>query len=856
MNNLNFEHLNTINWLSVALLGVVILLFALRLFSKNRFYKLKPLAFISRILLISGIIAVLAEPFYLEKTETNKIAVLLDLSDSIDSRLGDRALAQITALTNNKEVQLFGFGKEVKELSNSILNKDYDNIRSNFDLEQRNSSNLENAIAFITQYKPTFKNVLLFTDANENIGSLNNLINDNKNLKSKIFPIVPKELNVELDLLEVSYLNAEQIVNTGEKTALHLNIANKTNKTQTGELRILYEGKEFYKQNIKLAETSVFNLKTDTPLILEGPREIQAVFKPRDNTYPTSSKTIFISGKLRDKLFLVSGSREDSRHLELILKENAYQLISKTANEISGEDFENLSNYKGVIFNNISIKALPQDIPSLVKNYVKDGGSFLMIGGNNSFGLGGYRNTSIEDILPVELLPPQEEKKRLNVAVQLVLDKSGSMKEESRIEYSKAAAQEVIQSLKPDDYIGIIGFDNSPFELFPMSIVGQARDKAMQRVELMFPGTTTNLLPALDLGKKRLEQAKAGRKHLIILTDGKLPDGSARRPYYLQMTDEMRRTGITLSTFMIGDEQDLILKEMAQVGGGAFHRTTNLSNLPRLFLEDIKVSTGEKTQKEGQRYQVLVNSDLKSTTLNSFPALLGYVETKIKNKAFLELLVTSKEKKEPLLANWQYEKGKTFAYTSDVSGRWSNYWIDWPKIQIFWTEIINSLISAEKNIDSDFQYDLKFITNKNNLNIETTIYSKTEPNNLELEITNPDNSKNTVKLNKIALGYFNSTIENLKSGIYTATLISNKTAKTPIKFEVNIDNKNEAKNLGINLELLIELAQKNSSKINPDNSDLEKNKSELEEKIKLAPFILLALIVIFLLEIAIRENAI
>ena len=52
-------------------------------------------------------------------------------------------------------------------------------------------------------------------------------------------------------------------------------------------------------------------------------------------------------------------------------------------------------------------------------------------------------------------------------AVVLVIDKSGSMREENRILYAKEAAKAVARQLKDNDFLGIVGFDVSAFVLVP-----------------------------------------------------------------------------------------------------------------------------------------------------------------------------------------------------------------------------------------------------------------------------------------------------------------------------------------------------------------------------------------------------
>ena len=65
---------------------------------------------------------------------------------------------------------------------------------------------------------------------------------------------------------------------------------------------------------------------------------------------------------------------------------------------------EHLGSFDVIIFQNFDFE--PYEMQAYlprIRDYVKRGGSFLMVGGDHSFTLGGYASTPIEQILPVEL---------------------------------------------------------------------------------------------------------------------------------------------------------------------------------------------------------------------------------------------------------------------------------------------------------------------------------------------------------------------------------------------------------------------------------------------------------------------
>ncbi len=65
-----------------------------------------------------------------------------------------------------------------------------------------------------------------------------------------------------------------------------------------------------------------------------------------------------------------------------------------------------LFNYDLVIFENFSYRkfAIPVGYLENIRQFVLSGGGFIMIGGDKSFSLGGYKFTPIEEILPVKLV--------------------------------------------------------------------------------------------------------------------------------------------------------------------------------------------------------------------------------------------------------------------------------------------------------------------------------------------------------------------------------------------------------------------------------------------------------------------
>src|SRR4029077_13385483 len=328
------------------------------------------------------------------------------------------------------------------------------------------------------------------------------------------------------------------------------------------------------------------------------------------------------------------------------------------------------------IFNNIERSKLSSSYLSAIERHIAQGNGFLMLGSDASFAPGSYSRTPIKDIPPLEPKDPKREKK--NRAVVLVIDKSGSMREENRILYAQEAAKAVARKLKDNDLLGIVAFDISPFIVVPLEAVGKLRGVIDAQVSRLKPGGQTYFYPALIEAKRQIERANAARKHVILLSDGETRGSQGELiDLVTVMKNEMK---VTISAVAIGADADIrIMKRIAQYGGGLFHYALDPSTLPQIVLQQLQDNPRDEPQ--GDKAFIPVQNRgsqvLASLGNPSYPPVLGYMETELKPGAQLDLLIPREDRKAPLLASWQYGRGRAVALTTDLEGRWTRSWVSW-----------------------------------------------------------------------------------------------------------------------------------------------------------------------------------
>ena len=147
---------------------------------------------------------------------------------------------------------------------------------------------------------------------------------------------------------------------------------------------------------------------------------------------------VFTSGKPR--VLIIESAPKDVGDLVAALEEHEIQVDVRPPQGMP-DSLSDLQNYELLMLSNVPATALTLRQMDLARTYVRDlGGGLIMLGGDQSFGLGGYYKTALEEILPVRS-DFEKEKEKPSLAMILVIDKSGSMGGE-KIELAKEAARE------------------------------------------------------------------------------------------------------------------------------------------------------------------------------------------------------------------------------------------------------------------------------------------------------------------------------------------------------------------------------------------------------------------------------
>jgi uncharacterized protein YegL len=406
----------------------------------------------------------------------------------------------------------------------------------------------------------------------------------------------------------------------------------------------------------------------------------------------------------------------------------------------------------------------------LIAAFVRDlGGGLLMTGGENSFGAGGWNNTPVAELLPVELDPPRE-MRAASGALVLVLDKSGSMNQP--VAGARATQQAVanegaalaIESLRADNLVGVITFDMMARTVVPLQPNDNAKDIAA-RVRSIQADGGTNMEPALRRAYEMLQGVDVDKKRVVCLTDGRSHDTNLQ-PIARLMAD----ANIQLSTIGVGDDtDDELLEELAKIGGGEFRPVRDPRILPRVLIDSVQILNKPLIKEVPFSPTVLATGSTLTIGMDAAPPLGGLVITAPRSDPHAVIELASPDG-EPLLAQWQSGLGRVAAFTSDALGRWSTSWADWPDGSAFWVQLVRTIARPSSNPEAELAVTLDDDRLTMTLDLVSDDASGTDYVQVEGAVYRPDGSSTPVRLRQTAPGHFEGSVDAATAGNYVVAL--------------------------------------------------------------------------------------
>lgn len=805
----------------------------------------------ARTVILALIVFTLADPQSVsEQTRSQERIFAYDLSESMPPSLRRWMKNPGNGFPSpDRNDRVFVFGSTAVEAANwrDLLDAAPEKLAS---IEPK-KTNLENLFSVLLTLPSAPRNLYLYTDGWETQGNVERLIPALAAAGIRVNPILPPD-RPAIANVAVTKLIAPSQGNSGESLNLKVVLENHNDHPVEGVLVITRNGQPIKTESVKLRPGSqVFSYQTTTG---EGDLTVyEANFRPRDpasDSYSTDNRALaWVSTRAKAKILLING-RNAGPYLEEILKRQGLQVTVASPGTAPPPN-----DYKVIIFNNAERERFSLAYLVAVERHVAEGNGFVMLGADASFTPESYHQTPIEKLLPVEPKePPKPEEK--NRAVVLVIDKSGSMREEGRIVYAKEAAKAVARQLKDNDLLGVVGFDDTPFTAVELETMARLRGIVDTRIDRLRPGGQTYFLPALLEAKKQLERVNASRKHLILLSDGETRGSQGE---LVDLVNSMRANSkITVSAIAISADADVrIMKRIAQYGGGLFHHVIDPSTLPQIVLEQVQDKPKEERQNDSPwiPYQERNSELLAGFSQRSYPPLLGIMETELKRGAQQDLAAQRQDRRLPLLASWRYGRGKSVALMTDLEGRWSRSWIPWSGLQGFWARILEWLSPPKENLVPAHEARVSFADGRSILDL--SVYDETAAYSQYRYMISGKGVKAQGTLEALAPGHYQAVLSLSEPGDYRIDLVEERNGRKiplpPIGYTLPYETLSEVPRPEFNTRLLAQLAQSTGGEINPKSAELEKINLISKNYQPFRQLLIILAFCFFLFEVALRK---
>ncbi len=182
------------------------------------------------------------------------------------------------------------------------------------------------------------------------------------------------------------------------------------------------------------------------------------------------------------------------------------------------------------------------------------------------------------------------EAERKPASLTFVIDISGSMAQDGRLELVKQSLQMLVDRLRPSDSVAIVVYGSDARVLLnPTS--GEDRATILSAIYGLQPEGATNVEAGLRVGYDLANRAYRpdGINRVILCSDGVANVGATGPDQILQSIRGYADAGITLTTvgFGMGNFNDVLMEQLADNGDGNYAYVDDLDEAQKLFVEDM-----------------------------------------------------------------------------------------------------------------------------------------------------------------------------------------------------------------------------------------------------------------------------
>ena len=681
-------------------------------------------ALVLRSLVYSLLVFVLAQAQWPRTADRLTVIYLLDQSASIPKAKRDYMLDYVANAVNthrreNKKdmagVIVFGGNAKIEAAPFEGEFPSIGRVESAIDLKT-DATSFESALKLAKASFPedTSRRVVIVSDGNENRGDglsvAQAMAEDGTGFDVKLVELSAKsEVSVEKVRLPSNIRKGEEfeasvVLNSEIATGAEAGpVSGKLTITQSGSQVIaeqsvtLDPGKNVFPFVHKLDKSDAFTLTAKFV-----PDDVNADAIEQNNE---ASAFTYVRGKGRVLLIEDGNNTNEFFQLAERLRANSIEVDEMPSTELYSTAAE-LLQYDSIVLANVprttGVDAASTDafsdaqVRMLVRNCEEMGCGLVMIGGDRSFGAGGWSNSELEKAMPVDF---QIKNDKIDAVGALALMMHACEMADGNFWQTKIA-RNAIDVLGPMDYCGVVEWSNmgAPRWLWRMpkgiDRVHGKRKMMMGMVGRMQMGDMPDFNAPMQLALNGLKNTKASVKHMIIISDGDptAPSNKLLKGYVNEK--------IKISTVLIGNHSlTTPMERIAKITGGQYYPKTDPRALPKIFQREAR-RVAKPVIKESETGMNIITDSMAGSheimqgiDISQLPRVFGYVMTTVKKNPLVEQLAILDHPKDntentTLIATWRYGLGRATVFSSDAGNKWTSEWLGSEMYDKLFTQLV------------------------------------------------------------------------------------------------------------------------------------------------------------------------
>jgi len=488
-----------------------------------------------------------------------------------------------------------------------------------------------------------------------------------------------------------------------------------------------------------------------------------------------------------------------------------------------------LDGYKAVVLDDIKYSTHLDEL----KSYVREGGGLVVVGGEDSYEHGNYRNSSLEEILPVRSTPSIFEGGK---TIIFVMDISFSLLTTRTadgtplLDYEKSLALELLKSPHFQDYkVGLIVFGTEAYDVLDPIPLRRAESVLRERIMSLAPTGTENsyLDNGLQLARDMLN-VSGGQGELMILSDGNLYNYPEVVDRSIDLLRQMNVTARLVQVQAFPGATGRFDYIAAQTGSdfSAFvypdSLTTTMQQPPEETVLEESSPSGYTVGVVNKNHYITADLDLNAT-------VTGFND--VTPRAGAQRLAALSDGK-PVLTVWRYGLGRVAALTVDDGSAWAGNLYSSPSSQLI-SATLNWAVGDPRPQEDRIEADDGWVGTP----LSVTINSPARPSFPEADV------------------------EKVGDNRYVATFVPNSSGIYYIgNYGLAVNYPLEYRDIGVNPDLS-RIIMANGGKVFSEDEAREKlvveasrvSQRTLQERISRREILLLIALLIFLTEIIYRK---